>query len=125
MDHYAFKTMISEISKAGQGYKIPTRRHSGVSANRNSVTGQYDFGRVLKNGLDIATTSEKAFLESIVDIGGSLCIDGAKNFKRSALNAIEVERTTVPEEAIVEPYSEVEDVAGNMLIDLLLKDSGI
>ena len=33
---------------------------------------------------------------------------------------IEVERTTVPEEeAIVEPYSEVEDVAGNMLIDLL------
>ena len=38
---------------------------------------------------------------------------------------IEVERTTVPEEAIVEPYSEVEDVAGNMLIDLLLKDSGI
>ena len=38
---------------------------------------------------------------------------------------IELERTTVPEEAIVEPYSEVEDVAGNMLIDLLLKDSGI
>ena len=38
---------------------------------------------------------------------------------------IEVERTTVPEEAIVEPYSEVEDVAGNVLIDLLLKDTGI
>ena len=38
---------------------------------------------------------------------------------------IEVERTTVPEEAIVEPYSEVEDVAGDMLIDLLLKDTGI
>ena len=27
---------------------------------------------------------------------------------------IELERTTMPEEAIVEPYSEVEDVAGNM-----------
>ena len=39
---------------------------------------------------------------------------------------IKVERTTVPEEeAIVELYSEVEDVAGNMLIDLLLKDTGI
>ena len=40
---------------------------------------------------------------------------------------IEVERTTVPEEeeVIVESYSEVEDVAGNMLIDLLLKDTGI
>ena len=38
---------------------------------------------------------------------------------------IELERTTVPEEeeAIVEPYSEVEDVAGNMLIDLLVKDT--
>ena len=35
---------------------------------------------------------------------------------------IEIERTTVQEEAIVEPYSELEDVAGNMLIDLLLKD---
>ena len=38
---------------------------------------------------------------------------------------IELERTTVPEEAIVEPYSEVEDVAGNMLIDLLVKDTGV
>ena len=37
---------------------------------------------------------------------------------------IEVERTTVPETAVVEPYSEVEDVAGNMLIDLLVKDTG-
>ena len=31
---------------------------------------------------------------------------------------IELERTTVPEGAIFEPYSEVEDVAGNMFIDL-------
>ena len=38
---------------------------------------------------------------------------------------IEDERATVPEEAILEPYSEVEDVAGNVLIDLLLKDTGI
>ena len=38
---------------------------------------------------------------------------------------IELERTTVPEEAIVEPHSEVEDVAGNMLIDLLVKDTGV
>ena len=40
---------------------------------------------------------------------------------------IELERTTVPEEeeVIVEPYSEVEDVAGNMLIDLLVKDTGV
>ena len=36
---------------------------------------------------------------------------------------IELERTTVPEEAILEPYSEVEDVAENVLIDLLLKDA--
>ena len=36
---------------------------------------------------------------------------------------IEDERATVPEEAILEPYSEVEDVAGNVLIELLLKDS--
>ena len=38
---------------------------------------------------------------------------------------IEDERATVPEEAILEPYSEVEDVAGNVLIDLQLKDIGI
>ena len=31
---------------------------------------------------------------------------------------IELERTTVPEEAILEPYSEVEDVAENVLIEL-------
>ena len=37
----------------------------------------------------------------------------------------EFERTTVAEEAILEPYSEVEDVAENVLIDLPLKDASI
>ena len=38
---------------------------------------------------------------------------------------IEFERTTMPEDAILEPYSEVEDVAGNVLINLLLKDVSV
>ena len=33
---------------------------------------------------------------------------------------IEFERTTMPEDAILDPYSEVEDVAENVLINLLL-----
>jgi hypothetical protein len=33
---------------------------------------------------------------------------------------IEFERTTMPEDAILEPYSEVEDVAENVIINLLL-----
>ena len=32
---------------------------------------------------------------------------------------IEFERTTMPEDAILEPYSEVEDVAENVIINLL------
>ena len=35
---------------------------------------------------------------------------------------IELERQIAPADAIVEPYCEVEDVAENVLIDLLVKD---
>ena len=39
---------------------------------------------------------------------------------------IEFERTTMPEDAIIEPYIKVEDVAENVLLtNLILKDASI
>ena len=48
-----------QVSKAGPAYKIPTRRDVGVSVNRSVSSGEREFGRVLKTGLDLATTAEK------------------------------------------------------------------
>ena len=38
---------------------------------------------------------------------------------------IELERQIAPADAIVEPFCEVEDVAENVLIDLLVKDATV
>ena len=59
VDHYTFKAMIQQVSKAGPAYKIPRRRDVGVSANRSVSSGEREFGRVLKTGLDLATTAER------------------------------------------------------------------
>jgi len=64
--------------------------------------------------------------EDAVEAADAAVADGDETTLRALeveeAEEIELERQIAPADAIVEPYCEVEDVAENVLIDLLVKD---
>jgi hypothetical protein len=95
VDHWAWKHMIRSVRDAPRTFDGINRKmiSKSFAETRLTVLIRVDigiqngtFGRVLASSLDHAKKTKTNFLDSI--IGATLCSDGAKNFKRSALNSI-------------------------------------
>jgi hypothetical protein len=88
LDSKAWREMVSTITQASTNYTGPNRKDFSCKNSFDvAVNGAVPkFGRVMEMELENASLAKKMFLDNILNIGGTIVSDGAKNFKRSSLN---------------------------------------
>ena len=81
----SFKKMVIAIQKAGPNYTLPNKHDMGIRSHASD--GNVVFGRVLQECLTFEASKRQHFLSATSEVGATLCSDGAKNCKRSAINS--------------------------------------